>query len=506
MKRPFRRLSALLAGLTLCALLAPALTVPVSAAALSDVPAGFWAEEDIRRCVEQGYFYPETGNLFGVGKEMTRAEFVVVLCRFFGWRPTVPPRVVYEDVPDDVWYAGAVDIAYRQGAITDQNGGFRPDDLITRSEAAAMLVRSLGYGTIAGLVQDFPHPFQDVRANSGYISMVYGLGLMDGTSVTVFSPNDTITREHAAVILMRLYDKLHAGGASRTGLISSAADLPDLKGYESVSISAAHLVYNGAPQLSPSLEDGELEEIRDTARTSGARQLLHVTGGPYQLRQGGAGDMAEVLLEAVKTGKYDGLTLEISGLTTTPQQKELTAVVEALRQGLGNRLLYIVVEAPAWKGTISGYDYAALGQASDRVILRVSSPAGSANGTPTSPPEPLEEVYYALSRMRGLVDTGKLSLMVSASGTAWEDEEAAEPLTGTEIQKLLEDPEVRTYYSGRYACAYSQLESPRSTLTVWYLNGQAVQERARLARLFGVEQLCLSELSGVMEETAETMP
>lgn len=96
--------------------------------------------------------------------------------------------------------------------------------------------------------------------------------------------------------------------------------------------------------------------------------------------------------------------------------------------------------------------------------------------------------------------------MVSASGTAWEDDEAAEPLTGTEIQKLLEDPDTRTYYSGRYASAYSQLESPRSTLTVWYLNGPAIQERVRLARLFGVEQLCLSELSGVMAETAEAMP
>lgn len=505
MKRQFRRLSASLAGLVLCALLAPVLTA--SAAAPSDVPAGFWAEEDIRRCVEQGYFYLEGGSLFGVGKEMTRAEFVVVLCRFFGWKPTIPPRVVYEDVSDDAWYAGAVEIAYREGAITDQNGGFRPDDLITRSEAASMLVRALGYSTIAGLVQDFPHPFQDVRANSGYISMVYGLGLMDGTSVTVFSPNDTITREHAAVILMRLYDKIHSGGGSRTGLISSAEDLPGLKGYESVSISAAHLVYNGAPQISPSLEDRELEEIRDLARTSGARQLLHVSGGPYQLREGGAAEMADVLLEAVKDGKYDGLTLEISGLTTTPQRKELTAVVEAVRQGLGEKLLYIIVEAPAWKGAISGYDYAALGETADRVILRVGSPAGSsANGTPTSPPEPLEEVYYALSRMRGLVDAGKLSLMVSASGTAWEDDEAAEPLTGTEIQKLLEDPDTRTYYSGRYASAYSQLESPKSTLTVWYLNGPAIQERVRLARLFGVEQLCLSELSGVMAETAEAMP
>ena len=39
-----------------------------------------------------------------------------------------------------------------------------------------------------------------------------------------------------------------------------------------------------------------------------------------------------------------------------------------------------------------------------------------------------------------------------------------------------------------------------------FLERAIVQERVRLARLFGVEQLCLSELSGVMAETAEAMP
>lgn len=506
MNRRFHPLSALLASLTLCAALVSALAVPAAAVSVSDVPAGFWAEEDIRRCVEQGYFYLEDGGRFGVGTEMTRSEFVVVLCRFFGWKPTLPARTIYQDVPGSLWYAGAVEAAYRQGAVTDQNGGFRPDDLVTRSEAASMLVRALGYGTIAGLAQDFPHPFQDVRANSGYIAIVYGLGLMDGTTVTTFSPNDTITREHMAVILMRLYDKLYSAGPSRAGIVSSSQDLADMKGYEAVGISAAHLVYNGSPQLSPSLDAAELNAIRAAARTAGARQLLHVTGGPFQLREGGAEDMAAVLIEAVRDGKYDGLCLEISGLTTTPQRQELTAAAQALRQALGSKLLYLIVEAPSWKGRVSGYDYAALGQAADRVVLRISAPAGSFDGVPIAPPEPLEEVYYSLNRIRGLVDAGKLSLLVNAAGSAWDGETPAQPLSGQEIAALLEHPDTQAYYSDRYANAYLRLVQPRSTTTVWYLNGQSIQELTRLARLFGVEQLCLSELSGVLPEAAEAMP
>ena len=171
MKQRKRILSCLL----LCALLAGLFTAPASA--LSDVPEDFWAKEDIDRCVALRYFYPESDGSFGVGEEMSRSEFVVVLCRAMGWKPTSPARAVYEDVSEKAWYAGALETAYHQGAITSQDGSFRPDSLITRSEAAAMLVRALGYGSIAGLIQDMPLPFQDIRSNNGYIIMAYGLGL-----------------------------------------------------------------------------------------------------------------------------------------------------------------------------------------------------------------------------------------------------------------------------------------------------------------------------------------
>jgi len=80
-----KRLRRILSSLLLCALLAGLSAVPVSA--LSDVPEDFWAKEDISRCVALGYFYPEEGGNFGVGKKMSRSEFVVVLCRALGWKP-----------------------------------------------------------------------------------------------------------------------------------------------------------------------------------------------------------------------------------------------------------------------------------------------------------------------------------------------------------------------------------------------------------------------------------
>lgn len=495
-----KRLQRVLSCLLLCALLAGMFTVPASA--LSDVPEDFWAKEDIDRCVTLRYFYPEADGSFGVGKEMSRAEFVVVLCRAMGWKPTSPARAVYDDVSEKAWYAGALEIAYHQGAITSQDGNFRPDDLITRSEAASMLVRALGYGSLAGLIQDMSLPFRDVKANNGYIVMAYGLGLMDGTSVTSFSPNGRVTREQAAAILMRLYDKLHDSTASRIGIAVSSEELPELKGYEAVGVAAAKLAYNGDPQIAPAMDKSEAQAVQAAASAAGARALLYVTGNDYHIREGDEEKLAAVMFQAVEEGGYDGLFLEVSGLTTVTQRDVLTAAVRSLREKLGERPLYIGAEAPSWKGAIFGYDYAALGEAADRLVLRFDYKKETAAGRTVAPLEPLEQIYYALNRLRGVVDADKLALILTSTGSVWEGREP-ESLTGKEITNLAAERTSRSHYSDRYACAYLVRETGPD---VWYLNGQAIKERTQLARLFGGGHLCLSDLNHALPETLAAMP
>ncbi len=493
-----KRLRRILSSLLLCALLAGLSAVPVSA--LSDVPEDFWAKEDISRCVVLGYFYPEEGGNFGVGKKMSRSEFVVVLCRALGWKPTSPARAVYSDVSEKAWYAGAVETAYHQGAITSQDGNFRPDDLITRSEAASMLVRALGYGSIAGLIQDMSLPFRDVKANNGYIIMAYGLGLMDGTSVTAFSPGGHVTREQAAAILMRLYDKLHGSTAGRIGIATAWEGLPELKGYEAICVAAAKLAYNGAPQTASAMDEQETQAIRAAASSAGVKALLYVSGTSYHVREGESELLAEVLFQAVEEGSYDGLFLDISGLTAVSQRDTLTAAARLLRERLGERLLYIGAEAPSWKGTIFGYDYAALGESADRLVLRFEQKAETAAGQAAAPLEPLERIYYALNRLRGVVDADKLTLLLTSTGTAQEGGEFT-AVTGEEIAALL--TERNSHYSDRYACAYLTMEE---SADIWYLNEKSIQERTQLARLFGGGYLCLSDLNHALPEVLASMP
>lgn len=489
-----KRLQQILACLVLCAVLAGGLTLSASAAQFSDVPASSWAADAIGRCVDMKFFQGETATRFGMGHEMKRSAFAVVLCRFFGWETAAPTQATYKDVPLDAWYAGAVEAAYAHGALTDQSDSFRPDDPITREELAVMLVRALGYGTIAGLVQDLPMPFTDVTTNVGYTTMAYDLGLVGGTTSTTFSPEKTATREQVAVILIRLYDKLHSAAPGKVGIVSSAEGLGSLEGYEAVAISAGRLISAGKPAVNATMDQEEAASLQDATHQAGAKALLRVIGGPTALN-GSAAETAAVLAAAVESGGYDGVFLDIAKLKGE-KETALTKFIKALKPALGDKLLYLVVEAPSWQGTTyKGYDYETLGKSVDRMVLRITSYEKTSGSFPTAPVEPLEELYYALGEMAGKVDSGKLSVLMTTTGSSWTAGKKSGSMSGAEIETVLADKETVTYYSNRYACAYlSGSSADNKSLVVWYLNGQAAAERMQLLRCFGVDQVCLSDL------------
>ena len=495
MKRQLRRA---LACLALCAVLAGGLTVPASAA-FQDVPAGHWAAESLARCVELGLFNGESATQFGVGHEMTRSSFAVVLCRVFGWETPAPTQAVYQDVPVSAWYAGAVQAAYDHGALTDQREEFRPGDPVTREEIAVMLVRALGYSTLAGLAQDLPAPFQDVTTNAGYIAMACDLGLMEGTSPTAFSPEESAPREEVAVILTRLYDKLHSAAPGKVGVATAAEGLADLTGFDAVAVSAGKLISAGKTKIASTMDDETAAAIQAAAKQAGAKTLLYITGGTTALG-GSPSETASILAAAVESGGYDGVFLDIPKLKHD-RQYAMVKLIKALRPAMGDKLLYLMVEAPVWQGTAyKGYDYAALGTYADRLVVRVAA-YEKGGDFPTAPIDPLEEVYYALDSLQSLVDSGKLSLLINASGSAWTSGRKTGTPSGAEVEALLTEETTAVYYSDRYACAYlSGVNEDDKPLVVWYLDRQAAAERRKLLSCFGVDQVCLSDLGDVSAE------
>lgn len=214
--------------LALILVLSPALPAR-AASGYSDVPGGHWASADVDRATQLGIFNGVGGGRFGLGQPISRAAFVTALVRVFGWESVSPAQASFSDVKPDSWYYAAVETARANGAIPAASRTFRPNEDITRQEMASMIVRSLGYTSLAGSLSTYSSPFSDVKASKGFITIAYDLGIVNGVGSGRFAPASTATREQAAAMLVRLYDKLHGASlqvTSTNGLMPVRVDAP----------------------------------------------------------------------------------------------------------------------------------------------------------------------------------------------------------------------------------------------------------------------------------------
>ena len=110
-----------------------------------DVPAGHWAEEDIHTLANKLVVYGVSDDLFDLRRNVTRAEFAGLVVRSLGLGG-IKGSHSFSDVPANAWYAEEVAIATEAGLIYGyEDGTFRPNEVITREELASLVVRALEY-------------------------------------------------------------------------------------------------------------------------------------------------------------------------------------------------------------------------------------------------------------------------------------------------------------------------------------------------------------------------
>ena len=150
MKFSLASLPGRLLALALCLSFVFPLCPAIQAAAqpFSDVPENSFAYEDILFLREQGITQGIGNNEYGTYLTFKRCDFVLMLGRLMGWDLSQAPKA--SDVPQDHYAAGAVAAAEDHGLIENTGSySFRPDDAITREEMAVMLVRALGISSQA---------------------------------------------------------------------------------------------------------------------------------------------------------------------------------------------------------------------------------------------------------------------------------------------------------------------------------------------------------------------
>lgn len=201
-----KRICSLLLALVLTLSMA---TPAAASGGYKDVPADHWSHAAVTRATRLGLFNGVGDNCFGLGQSITKASFATALVRLFGWTEVTPTKATFSDVKPGSWCYAAVETAAANGAIPTTGKSFQPYKNITRQEMASMIVRGLGYASLAGTLSTYGSPFTDVRVNKGFITIAYDLGIVNGVGNGKFAPSSTATREQAATMLVRLYDKLH---------------------------------------------------------------------------------------------------------------------------------------------------------------------------------------------------------------------------------------------------------------------------------------------------------
>lgn len=250
----FRRAAALLLMMAL-------LLIPVRAAdtVFRDVPERHWAYESVQKAAQYGLVGGVGGGKFGLGQNVTRAQYAKMLCALMGWSLSAPETGSFADNQDKAkWYYAVMETVYDRGVLLKLGEDCKPNEPLPREELAAMTMRALDYAPLAGVVQD-DCPFTDVTTNRGYVALAYKMGVFSGVSSDRFAPRATATREQAAAVLVRVYERLH--DSERTAVYSEETVPEHAVWAESGVNSAASIpMYPRAP----------LESVYDAAVKAGA--------------------------------------------------------------------------------------------------------------------------------------------------------------------------------------------------------------------------------------------
>ncbi len=507
------------------------------AATLSPMAHGYtdtensWAAAIVEQARVYGLMEGYPDGRFGVGEDMTRAAFVTVLCRIFGWEPIAVPGETLSDVSHH-WAKGYIYAAAAHGAI-DSAGAFRPDDPISRLEMARMAVRALGYGQLSQGLEDAALPFPDVAEDRGVVAVAYDLGILNGVEELGqlrFLPDFSAPREQCAAMLVRLYERyaaktdwLHGFYAfSSYPQIGLAADM------DGVSVGWAQFqLIDGVPIVNDTADhnnDWVKPEAYPTATDFFYRHELpcnlNVFANASAFNAAVAANVqTELVAKLVAAAQpYAGLTIDFEGLRSDSRDS-YTAFMTALRAALPkDKTLYVCVQPDTWYG---GYDYRALGELCDKVILMAHDYQWTevphyylGTDNTYSPVTPLPQVYTALRHITdtdtGVQDRSKLALQISFGTAGFHVDEKGllqsttiyHPAKDTIALRLGQKDTRRTWDAESFNPYIEYTVDDGRHYKLWYEDTQSVAAKLQLARMFGITGVSVWRL-GTIPDRAE---
>ncbi len=181
--------------------------------AYKDVAGNHWAADYITYLSSQGLMQGETNKLgeqlFNPSRNLTRAEFAVIVARYLKLDTSQEISLPYQDRSDiPGWSLGAIRAVYAAGIMTGQDVKgelyFYPRSNISRQEAMAVIGRILT-DKYPSEEQEFTDAEQISAWAKEHVERLVTLGLVSGYEDDTIKPLANITRAEIAKILFNLY-------------------------------------------------------------------------------------------------------------------------------------------------------------------------------------------------------------------------------------------------------------------------------------------------------------
>ena len=527
----------------IAAVMTAQMSVPAFAQEYSDVPRDHWAYSEIQKAGEIGFMSGMGDGTFGLGQNVTRAQFVSMLVRMFGWGAS--EGTGFSDVAPGDWYYSDVLTASDMGVLDTTEAYFRPNDNITREEMAVMIIKALGYGELAEEIANDGVPFSDVTENKGYISLAYEFGIISGRGGSIFDPNGTALREDAAAMMVRCYDKYNSYVDFVHGFyaFSSYSQKDMASKMDTVSFGWSRMEYSdedgvvvntttqndnewnvpeGYTDIVEYLKDNNVETNLNVYMSASESDDAETILSSAENRTAAVNAIIEELTVDYKQlgyNPYSGVTIDFENLRGSEMRQNFTAFLTELNEELDSigKSLYVAVQPPMRSGAyFDGYDFKAIGEVCDKIIVmaydyyaKTITSDVMESGFTTTPVTPFDEVYYALKVITdentGVADKSKVVLGLSMSNVGWTVVDGVivnstgKTYTYEEIADMINNgAEVK--YSDKYKNPYIVYDDGEEKQIIWYEDETSVKDKIKLAEMFGIDGISIWRIGLIPEE------
>ncbi len=281
-------------------------SINASAASFLDVPESHWAHAIINELADSGVINGVTNETYEPESPLTRAQFVkLIVCALEDYDSSVAYAPVFSDTTADDWYTPYVACGVQSGVITRDTDLFRPDEPITRGEAAIWMINGMGVSS------DATCPFSDVTDAKQKVAVgtAAEYGLINGYEDGTFKPDNTLTRAEAAALISRMMQKTKSFHAIREDSANEIVFKDNVKYVESGEKNAISNIDSSKKTVTLSNADAVVKALRKG-------DILYIPA---------CNNLPEGLIAKITNVKKSG-----NNVTVTCAQPELDEFVESI--------------------------------------------------------------------------------------------------------------------------------------------------------------------------------